>query len=402
MSSSFMNELVLLPHQQSFVDKVLDDPNVARFYLDAPPGMGKSTALYSLAVEAVRRKPGARVLYVAPTRGLIEHFAHRATLSVPVTKVDRLTFREMADIGGSTTLFAPPGIYVLTLHLAKMPDVRAALLSTKWDLLVCDGLRELPETSIMSGVLEDLADASARAVIAGLPDETASMPNATVMRWDKAAAVDAKGQRVSPPDPVTAELKYPVASAYDRLLSETLAGMPQIAGSEGTLAEALDSSPAAAEMVAFEARVDDDQGPGSSRQAAAVLAAIDAVHADEKLNALLAYVGELDADSRICVATRFVQTAYYLASALTEIAPVELFIAGQERLQQAPSSSRKFVVGGMESLTVRADLGSIDVLILYDSHGSAVSRRLIETANILGRSRPLTVVTLRPVRERVD
>lgn len=397
------NQTLLLPHQLDLIDQVLGDKGRGRTYLEAPPGMGKSTTLRALAAEAVRRNPRARVLFVGPLAALVEQFEMCLSRTVKIMRVDRFAFREMIDRRGSDAVWNEPGVYALTMQFARAPDVRSSLLSANWDLLICDALWELSDGSVSAHFIDELAAVSARTVLAGrLGSMSGGQATATVIRWDKAAAIDADGNSVSPPDPTKIALSYPIATEIHRLHKLAIADRSKLENAEGTLAEALESSPAAAEMLALEleARSAGEGSSHSDQTANMVLRAIDSLYADEKIGALVAFVSNLDPQNsgvRVCVATRFVQTAYYLASALNEIAPVELSIASHDHLRDLGAGPTKILVGGFKSLQLKADLTSIDYLIFYDSGSSTIALELIEAANSLGRVSPLTVASIEPV-----
>lgn len=284
-------KLVLLPHQRAFVENVLAESQAERTYLEAPPGMGKSVALRTLAVEAIRRDPNLRVLFVAPMISLVDQFVDETSKSIRVTKVDRFALRETIDREGSGALFKAPGIYALTLQFAMLPDVNAALRSVKWGLTICDGLNEMPEGTVMAELIDQLALASTRMVVASSPiRDVLGRTGEEVVRWNKGEVVDNAGNVVSPPQPSRVVLPYPVSEDLYRLLEKAREQGASFDGEEGTVAEALESSPAAAEMLALEqdALADQEKTRERTELARAVLRQIERLHADDKLNALLA------------------------------------------------------------------------------------------------------------------
>gem|GEM_PF-3588621 len=370
--------------------------------------MGKSVALRTLAVEAIRRDPNLRVLFVAPMISLVDQFVDETSKSIRVTKVDRFALRETIDREGSGALFKAPGIYALTLQFAMLPDVNAALRSVKWGLTICDGLNEMPEGTVMAELIDQLALASTRMVVASSPiRDVLGRTGEEVVRWNKGEVVDNAGNVVSPPQPSRVVLPYPVSEDLYRLLEKAREQGASFDGEEGTVAEALESSPAAAEMLALEqdALADQEKTRERTELARAVLRQIERLHADDKLNALLAYLQDRnfpEGGGRICVATRFIQTAYYLSSALVDVAPVELVVTSSDTLQTVSSGHAPIVVGGLHSLALKADLSAVDRLVFYDSGESPAAYRLIETANALGRTKPLTVAMLVPTPRDVD
>lgn len=400
MSDSAINTAMLLPHQKDLVDRVLGDGEVRRFYLVAPPGMGKSVALMSLADETLRRDPSKRVLFVGPARVLVDQFLEGVPSAGRATKIDAYLVREMADRGESNALFASSGLFACTLQSALSPQVRASLRAARWDLLLCDEVERISDDSVTAVLLADLLAASDGAVIVGAPSlGEIGREDVQVVRWDKSAVVDVDGKSFGPPNLRTVDLSYPVSpSFYDALRQSRTAGLA-LDTSEGTFEEALESSPAAAEMIALEheAKAQDRETQELGQLAALALREIETLQSDAKLNALLAYVTGLERGRRICVATRFIQTAYYLSSALLEIAPVELVVASRDIAKTVSSGNASILVGSLQSLFFYGDLASVDHLIFYDSADSPAALRLIETANAVGRSKPLTVAMLRPL-----
>lgn len=398
----------LLPHQLDLVHQVLDDDQVRRVYLAAPWGMGKSTALVALAVEAFKRDARARILFLGAASAALAQTEARLSGTVPVTRVDRYAFRAMSDYQGATAVWNEPQVYILTLQLARQPDVRASLLAREWDLLICDDVSEIGEDSSNTRLIEELADVSVRAVITRHPPfaENYRKASSKIVQWDKSTAINADGRSIQPPDPVQVSVTYPMGADLYKLRERILLlDQSELGGEEGNLAEALESSPAAAEMLAMELQnrlLNEHDGTIRFQTAGLVLRTIEALHADEKVAALLEYVSQLrpfERDIRICVVTRFVQTAYYLASALNELGPVDLVTASQDPVRSNFGSGPgdvRLLVGTPMRLGLRNDLRGIDILIFYDGGASAAAIKLIEAANPLGRENALTIATLEP------
>lgn len=132
--------------QESLVADVLASRVPARHVLVAPAGTGKGM----VAVECIRRlssaKPDSRALLLCPS-SLLHQYAARLTMALEparVEAVDRHRYRELdaaAPLDGSP--FAPSTAIILGIDLAKHEDVTRGLLATPWDILIVDEAHDL-------------------------------------------------------------------------------------------------------------------------------------------------------------------------------------------------------------------------------------------------------------------
>ena len=103
-------------------------------------GLGKTAQAGWIIDDAVARRADARVLVAVPagirllwTRELARLFA------IDARSVDaRWLLRTVSTLPAGVNVWAPPGVYVISLDFLKRQDVAAAALGVTWDVLVVD------------------------------------------------------------------------------------------------------------------------------------------------------------------------------------------------------------------------------------------------------------------------
>ncbi len=125
-----------LAHQVSLVRHVLDDPRLARVLIADEVGLGKTVEAGLLIQELIDRRPGSRVLYLAPAR-LVNNVRR---------ELDRLglRFRQWTAVDRDARL--SDQWVVASIHRAVHGENSTAVLdSGPWDVLVVDECHHLSD-----------------------------------------------------------------------------------------------------------------------------------------------------------------------------------------------------------------------------------------------------------------
>jgi AAA domain len=136
----------LTADQQGLVEMIRSGDRT-RILVVAPPGTGKTYALTAAVGELLRRVPQARVLALAPaalTMQVTAMLAERLALSTRLTRLTGSSYLALRQEVGDGEW--QPGVYVMSLDLAKRDDVAEALSASAWDLVVVDEAHALMGT----------------------------------------------------------------------------------------------------------------------------------------------------------------------------------------------------------------------------------------------------------------
>jgi superfamily II DNA or RNA helicase len=148
----------VLPHQLLPALAVAKG-RATRMLLADPVGMGKTIEAGLVVRELQSRGAASRVLILTPAtlRDQWRDEFH-VRLAIRSSVVDRVAFEQRRrSMPPGITVFRPPGCHVMSLDLARQPDVLALLTGVTWDVLIVD------EAHLAAG---DTARAAATAEIA--------------------------------------------------------------------------------------------------------------------------------------------------------------------------------------------------------------------------------------------
>jgi superfamily II DNA or RNA helicase len=147
-----------MPHQLLPALAVMTG-QATRLLLADPVGMGKTIEAGLVIRELEAHGAAARVLILTPASLRDQwHVELRTRLSMPSTVVDRAAVEERRSVmPPGIGVFRPPGCHVMSVDLARQPDVVALLIGVIWDVLVID------EAHLVAG---DTARSAAAAQIA--------------------------------------------------------------------------------------------------------------------------------------------------------------------------------------------------------------------------------------------
>ena len=178
----------LLPYHVEFINRFLDPDASPFWHLIAPPGSGKSLMASALIGEMFSSHDAERVLVLVPAM-LSSQYAYmlRDELqSMPVIQVDRKFFRELeASAPPKTNPWPQPIIAVVSLDLAKRPEIAQSLIAAKWDLVLVDQAHSL--AGQRAALLDEMLRAAAigRLLLLGVTDEGASkVPIPGLVTWN--------------------------------------------------------------------------------------------------------------------------------------------------------------------------------------------------------------------------
>jgi superfamily II DNA or RNA helicase len=129
----------VLPHQLVPALAVATG-RATRVLLADPVGMGKTIEAGLVVRELQSRGAASRVLILTPAT-LREQWRDelQARLAIGSSVVDRVGFEERRrSLPPGIAVFLPPGCHLMSLDLARQPDVLASLSAVTWDVLVVD------------------------------------------------------------------------------------------------------------------------------------------------------------------------------------------------------------------------------------------------------------------------
>lgn len=437
----------LLPHQATFVETVLDPASKRTIVLRGDVGLGKGAALVALANRLLREQPAARVLLLVPGSALRAQFVERLReAGTPTLPVDRYQFREMLDstTGGE---FWPAGIVaVLSREFARQQDIRNALATARWDLLIVHEAHQFRGT-LGRDVVRQVGDSSDRIVLATLPNlelpDDLPEDSVTVVEWRRDKVVDYDGRPLDLlPRPLLHEVHYSLSSA-ELSLAETVGelcrtletGTAQQALIARSWLRSLQSSPAAIEArlpriadirnraahglepqleVPEEEESIEYQLGGwldlpTAEKAAAIAVRlaqkIEGLGSDSKLTALGVLLNRLEAQkspsTRICVLTEYLATLFYVAAEIEILGLQARLLHGQMSNEDRQSALDSFSTAGAILTATRAAMsegvamGEVTDLVLYDvPDGKDTLQQVLGRFDRFGRQAQLNVYVL--------
>ena len=131
----------LAKHQAALVADMLGTLPPTRRLLVAPVGLGKTHTAVALAKRIADEGGKYRILVIGP-KPLMAMYEHRLRDALPdahIAAVSRQIFRELEDAAsGEQPVWPAPFVAIFGMDTARQDDVRAALCSVTWDLVILD------------------------------------------------------------------------------------------------------------------------------------------------------------------------------------------------------------------------------------------------------------------------
>ncbi len=137
-NTDLLSSVQYTPYQKEFVTRLVAEVQPGSVHrLVAPVGSGKSFAIAGAVAELVRCRHLERVLVLVPPaiRDQWSYLLNRWDLDSVV--IDGRTQRVLQQEFNAANEW-PAGVYIMSIDLAKKPDVRSVLCGARWGLLVTD------------------------------------------------------------------------------------------------------------------------------------------------------------------------------------------------------------------------------------------------------------------------
>lgn len=415
------------PHQAQFAAEFFAPDAARKHLLVSVPGMGKGFASAIIVNYAMSSGLAHRVLVLAPAALLAQwhEMVRRGDPAAPVMIVDRRRLRELEDsrpVGEE--MWPANAVVILSLDFAKQTDVAAALARCPWDLLVVDEVQLASSHTQRGKVLHDLIAGSAQMRVLLLQagglwstaeaDMSAELfRDAAVTVWTRETLRDHQGKSLLPEvrmewisyrrqpeeaevlsrlqdslrslDTTNAPLRLAAATIMQSASSSFFAleqRLRRIRQRRNELVHGIgedqETSPDAEEvgMGAFEVIDTGDQVrryAELAKIAEPLLTMLEELATDSKADALLHLLDSLGAkmspDRRVCVFTRFVDTATYLENVLREACPLVMVLTGSHSLAEREQVIADFAhAGGLLIATeaVETTIPEVATVVFYD------------------------------------
>ena len=443
-----------LPHQAEFAAKFLEPDSARKHLLLGAPGLGKGFAGAFIVGQAFANKQANRILVLCPS-ALVNQWhetIRQCNAEYPVLVVDRLRFRELdARRADGDSPWPASGVVVLSIDFAKQADVAASLVTTVWDLLVVDEAHNVKAPSNRYELVSELLNSSQNMRSLFLqPVGTASgsevdptsgsfLSGATVTVWSRETVKDRDGKPLLPevriewvrhqrkPDEMTV-----LAKLQESLHTLTVAN-PAMRATAAALLQCESSS-----LFALEQRLNricqwrneithgsvvDDEGELEMQEAVQygagavdiedqsvwqvplatmakhLLPMVDDVESDFKFEVLLGLLESIglqnSGNRRVCVFTRYADTASYLEAALSERHPHVAKLVGTSSYLDRVQILQEFArIGGVLIVTesMSSTIPEVAGVIFYDLplNPSVLDERIGQFVRV-GRQGPVRV-----------
>lgn len=441
-----------LPHQAEFAVDFFAPKSAQKHLLVSAPGMGKSFAVGAVIRHAAATGVAKRILVLAPPPLVAQwhDILRRSSEELVVLTVDRRRFREMeANKSADNPVWPALGVVLVSIELAKQTDVADSLAHCQWDLLVVDEAHQLANRNQRYQLVANLMQQSPKMrvifLLTGGPwsvddaDDNDLTRDAATTLWNRDNVRDKDGKPLLPEVQIewishqrhVDEVK--VLSALQDLLRNAGTAHPQLRMIAVTLLQTASSS-----LFALEQRlrrivqkrnelVHGIASPGQSESededvsafdttprgpstldwmqpefvsvVNAVLQMLDNVETDSKFDALQNLLDKSESSvgnhPRICVFTRYADTADYLESALSEHYPKVTALTGRKSISDRTPILDEFAQSDgilIATEAVSAMFPEVAAVIFYDLPlNPVVLNDLIGRFVRVGRRNPVRV-----------
>jgi ERCC4-related helicase len=443
-----------LPHQAEFAAGFFAPGSIKKHLLVSAPGFGKGFVAGAIVNHALSSGQARRVLVLSPSALVAQwfHTIQRGQPSVPPLIVDRRRLRELEDSQPVGEDFWPQNaVVIMSVDFAKRDDVAINLTRTPWDLLVVDEVQLATTQNLRGRVITELVSRwpmirvlllRVGGILAGA-EIGASFDlfhDAAVTEWSRESVRDRQGKPLLPevqiewinhhrrPDEIavlnrlqhalrsittasdlrsrfTAIILLQSASSCLFALEQRLCRLRQRRNelSHGTTTEPdaeLDSAEAEAdELLAAPQDVQARVQLEAAEVATPLLEMLEKVTTDSKCEALFQTLHSLGvrdgAERRVCVFTRFVDTATYLDSALRDRYSQVRVVTGSAEFAERERIIEDFANNGgvlIATESVEEGIPEVSAVIFYDLPLSAarLERRIGQFVRV-GRHGPIRV-----------
>lgn len=443
-----------LPYQAQIAAGFFAPDAPRKHLLVSVPGTGKGFVSAVIVNHAMSAGLARRVLVLAPAALLAQwqDMVLRGDPAAPVMIVDRRRLRELEDLRPvGEEIWPARAVVILSLDFAKQVDVAASLRHCRWDLLVVDEVQLASPHTLRGMVLEDLIAGNPQMRVlllqaGGLwstaePEMSAGfLRDAAVTVWARNTLRDHQGKPLLPE--VRLEwISYRRRTEEAEVLSRLQDSLRSLDTTDGTLrlAAATLMQSASSSFFALEQRLrrirqrrnelvhgigeNEEAGPDAEevgmgaievtdigdqlrryaeleRIAEPLLPLLDDLATDSKADALLHLLdssgARLSPDRRVCVFTRFVDTATYLEALLRDAHFLVRCLTGSHSLAEREQVIADFAnAGGLLIATeaVETTIPEVAIAVFYDLplNPTVLETRIGQFVRV-GRRGPVQVV----------
>lgn len=366
-----------LPHQAEFAAAFFAPDSKSKHLLISAPGFGKGFAAAAIVNHALSSGQARRILVLSPSALLAQwrDTIQRGHPSVPILVVDRPRLRELEDSRPVGEDFWPANaVVIMSMDFAKRDDVAGSLTRASWDCAVVDEVQLVTPQNRRGRVLMELLSRSPKmrvlclrvgGLLADSEIDTSSdlFRDAAITVWSRDSVRDHEGRPLLPEVRIEwiTHHRRPDETAVLARLQESLQSMTDSGDTHSRFVAVTLLQSASSSLFALEQRLrrlvqqrnefvhgivgaldaePEDEGLESNDAFASprevqvriqlevaeiarpILLMLEDVTTDSKCEALLQTLQSLGvkdgAERRVCVFTRFVDTATYLESALRD------------------------------------------------------------------------------------
>lgn len=379
------------PYQTSFaVHFVSNDPQWVM--LSSPVGSGRSRMAIGIAAAVAQSDPRARILIVAPARALVEQYRQQLTEFAPGRRVVVLDRKLWRTLQSAKLGLREPIIFVSTRRTLSDPEIKNAVISVEWDLLVVDEIHAAPQASIV-GLVDSLKRGGRvkRLLALSSKDDTPKvLRDAERVTWKSSqfAADFPPGFTAALTPEVTTYARSAEESRFWDLLDDIESGAPGARFALLSLRKRAHSSLYAAELTLRHATarsqmVEFEPGEDASRlelmtdldsksryqslsssDARRLLERLELIAVDSKLDRLRALLVAAPTTTVIC--TRFADTARYVAAAISDNRDDVALVTGSTSLDEREHAWHAAIVVVTDATLLQMRFVSEAWLIHYD------------------------------------
>lgn len=364
------------PHQAEFAAAFFAPGSASKHLLVSAPGFGKGFAAAAIVNHALSSAQARRILVLCPS-ALLAQWRDTVKMgdpNVPLLVVDRRLLRELEDSKPVGEDFWPANaVVIMSIDFAKQDDVADSLTRASWDVLIVDEVHLATPQNRRGKVLMDLLSRSPKmrvlclrvgGLLAGSESDPSSdlFHDAAITVWSRESVRDNEGKPLLPEVQIEwiTHHRQPDEAAVLALLQEALRSMSEsntqarfiavtmLQSASSSLfaleqrlrrirqrrnalvhgiAEGTEGEPDA-ERVGTDEPIATSEGDQIASMlelaeiASLLLQMLEEVTTDSKFDALLHLLTTLGVrdgnERRVCVFTRFVDTATYLESSLRD------------------------------------------------------------------------------------
>jgi ERCC4-related helicase len=438
------------PHQAEFAEKFFVAGSARKHLLLSAPGMGKRFVSAAIVAHAVESEAAKRVLILTPSPlvAMWQDVVQRAAPKVTVISANMRKIREL-EMKGKDSLWPEAAVIVTSIDLAAKGDVAGRFADTRWDLIVVDESHRLNPQTQRFALVAQLLDRSPSARVLLLrstpprqrprrdPQPDVVLQDAVSTQWSRESVRDHDGAALFPEthfEWITYERQAEESRILDtlqELLRTASQSSPVARMQAATLLQTASSSLFAIEQrlrrlnqprkdiaqgigATGEGDVDTDEVPFEvpsgdvsqkelpldSDSIGRLLQMLESVETDSKLDALTSLLSkeELTGEPvrRVCVFTKYADTAPYLEAAISEkCANVSVLTSRQSfsEWEQVMASFEK--TGGVLIATeaIPATMPDVAAVIFYDLplNPLVLEERIGQFVRV-GRQEPVRVI----------